>query len=231
MLARLCYKSRVPKTVDHADRRRLIARATWQVITRDGLRGATVRTVAAEAGLSPGALRHYFDDHASLLLFAARHSVELIGARIFAQLASTSAAPVDVVQGCLEQLLPLDAQRTAETAVYFGLADLARLEPEHREFREASFRTARRLYRLLVAWLAGGPAPMPAALQLAESTDDAPLLDAGLEARARLLQVVVDGLAVDGLLCPGEMDPGELRAVLRGELERIVRELRASSFR
>lgn len=215
----------MPKTVDHAARRRLIARATWQVISRDGLRGATVRTVAAEAGLSSGALRYYFDDHASLLLFAAQHSIELIGARIFEELASTSAEPIDIVQGCLEQLLPLDAQRIAETAVYFGLVDLARLEPEHRDFRETSFRTARRLYRRLVDWLAGGLPPTPDALQVVESTDDAPLPDAGLEARARMLQVLVDGLAVDGLLCPGEMDPDQLRAVLRGELERIVLEI------
>ena len=204
----------MPKTVDHEERRRLIARATWQVISRDGLRGATVRTVAAEARLSPGALRHYFDDHASLLLFAAQHSVELIGGRIVEQLASTSAAPIEVVQGCLEQLLPLDAQRTAETAVYFGLVDLARLEPEHRDFRESSFRTARRLYRRLVDWLGGGLPPTPDDLQTLESTDDAPLPDARLEARSRMLQLLVDGLAVDGL-----------RAVLRGELERIVREI------
>ena len=215
----------MPKTVDHAERRRLIARATWQVISRDGLRGATVRTVAAEAGLSSGALRHYFDDHASLLLFAAQHSVELIGGRIFEELASTSAKPIEVVQGCLEQLLPLDAQRIAETAVYFGLADLARLEPEHREFREASFRTARRLYRRLVDWLAGGPPPTPAALQVTASTDDEPLPDVGLESRARMLQLLVDGLAVDGLLCPSEMDPDQLRTVLREELQRIVRDI------
>ena len=81
----------MPKLVDHEERRRLIAQATWRVISRDGVRAASVRTVAAEAGLSTGALRHYFDDHASLLLFAARHSLELMAAR---------GVPAPVPRGC-----------------------------------------------------------------------------------------------------------------------------------
>ena len=154
----------MPKLVDHEERRRLIAQATWRVISRDGVRAASVRTVAAEAGLSTGALRHYFDDHASLLLFAARHSLELMAARVFGHLAEPDAEPRVAVQACLEELLPLDGQRAAESAVYFGLIDQVRFLPEHTAFREVMFGQGRRLYRLLVGWLAGGPQPTPEVL-------------------------------------------------------------------
>lgn len=213
----------MPKLVDHEERRRLIAQATWRVISRDGVRAASVRTVAAEAALSPGALRHYFDDHDSLLLFAARHSLELIARRVFAHL-GPEGEPRATVGTVLEELLPLDAQRTAESAVYFGLIDLARVRPEHTEFRELMFAQGRRLYRVLVEWLAGGPRPTPDALLHATAGVD-PLADPRLEERARSLQVFIDGLAVSGLICPGQVDVATLRATLAAELDRLVAEV------
>jgi AcrR family transcriptional regulator len=215
----------VPKLVDHSARRRLIAQATWRVISRDGVRAASVRAVAAEAGLSTGALRHYFDDHSSLLLFAARHSLELIAQRALGHLAVADADPRTAVQACLEELLPLDDQRAAESAVYFGLIDLARVLPEHTAFREGMFAQGRRLYRLFVVWLAGGQRPTPELLTGDPGAGSTPLDDPRLESRARSLQVFLDGLAVSGLITPGQMDPGTLRATLSAELDRLVAEI------
>lgn len=215
----------MPKVVDHEERRRLIAHASWRVISRDGVRGASVRTVAAEAGLSTGALRHYFDDHFSLLLFAAQHSLELMAQRVFGHLAGPDADPRTTVRACLEELLPLDEQRAAESAVYFGLIDLARVLPEHTEFRELTFTQGRRLYRLLVAWLAGGPRPTPDVLAGDPAAGSVPLADPRWETRARSLQVFIDGLAVNGLICPGQMTAAELRRTLGAELDRLTEEV------
>jgi AcrR family transcriptional regulator len=215
----------MPKLVDHEERRRLIAQAAWRVISRDGVRAASVRTVAAEAGLSTGALRHYFDDHASLLLFAARHSLELMAVRVFAHLSRADAEPRATVQACLEELLPLDGQRAAESAVYFGLIDHVRFLPEHTAFREVMFGQGRRLYRLLVGWLAGGPQPTPEMLTGNPSAGSTPLPDPRLEVRACSLQLFIDGLAVNGLICPGQMDRAALRATLADELDRLVTEV------
>ncbi len=211
----------MPKLVDHDERRRQIARATWRVMTRDGVDAASVRTVAAEAGLSTGALRHYFADQASLLLFAARHTVDRIAERLEAQLADRDRPPVAVVQGCLEQLLPLDDERRTETVVYFGLIDLTRLAPGHHDFRRWAFEESRRLIRTLVYWLAGGPEPEPDLLRPTD-TRGAPLADPVLEAEALGLQVLLDGLAVQGLLYPELMDAPTLREVLRKGLDRIA---------
>ena len=215
----------MPKVVDHEERRRLIAQATWRVISRDGVRAASVRTVAAEAGLSTGALRHYFDDHSSLLLFAARHSIELAAGRLLGHLSDTEAEPRSTVQACLEELLPLDAQRAAEAAVYFGLGDLARLTPEHTALREVMFIQTRRLYRLLIGWLAGGTRPTPEILVNEPAAGATPMSDPVLEARARGLHMFIDGLAVSGLICPGQMPAAEVRSTLSVELDRLVTEV------
>jgi AcrR family transcriptional regulator len=213
----------MPKLVDHEQRRRDIARATWRVITREGVRAASVRTVAAEAELSMGALRHYFDDQASLVLFAAQHAMERIGERLASRLAAPAGSPLEAIQACLEELLPLDEERHAETAVYFGLIDLTRLAPEHQAYREEMFGWARVFYRALVGWLAGGAAPTMAMLTPAGGAP--PPADPILEARSLSLQVFVDGLAVEGLMCPGVMDGVALRSALRAELERLAGEL------
>ena len=223
MAAQACYKSKVPKTVDRDERRRLIAQATWRVINRDGVRAASVRAVAAEAGLSTGSMRHYFDDHPSLLLFAARHSWDLVARRVLAHLAAPDLDPRETVRAVLEELLPLDDQRTAESTVYFGLVGVARVAPEHMDFRDLMFTQGRRLYRLLVGWLAGGPQPTPAQL-LDGVTGSAPLGDPRLEGRARSLQVFVDGLAVSGLITPTQLDAAGMRALLAAELDRLLSE-------
>ncbi|MET4562444.1 DNA-binding transcriptional regulator YbjK [Lysinibacillus parviboronicapiens] len=36
----------MPKIVNHEERKASIAKATWKVIARDGLKGATVRSIA-----------------------------------------------------------------------------------------------------------------------------------------------------------------------------------------
>ncbi|MBY6274089.1 MAG: TetR family transcriptional regulator, partial [Bacillaceae bacterium] len=60
----------MPKIVDHEQRKERIAEACWRVILKRGMKGATVRNIAKEAGLSPGSLRHYFSSQGDLYLYA-----------------------------------------------------------------------------------------------------------------------------------------------------------------
>src|SRR5262249_10546040 len=76
---------RVPKQVDHAERRGRIAEALWTVAERDGIAAATVRHVAAEAGVSVGMVQHYFSTKDEMLLFALRWVGEDFGAQITAR--------------------------------------------------------------------------------------------------------------------------------------------------
>ena len=72
----------MPRIVDHAVRREDLARALWRVVRRDGLHAVSVRTVAAEAGTSASALRHYFASQDELLAFALRSIVARAQARL-----------------------------------------------------------------------------------------------------------------------------------------------------
>ena len=68
----MCYKQAVPKIVDPEQRRHELGEAALRVIHRDGIHGASLRNVAKEAGMSMGALRHYFDSQAEMLMFSSR---------------------------------------------------------------------------------------------------------------------------------------------------------------
>ena len=72
----------MPKIVDHDVQRVKFAEATMSLIARQGLEGATMRAVAAEAGLSYGSLFHYFHSKDELLMHAVRHSMSLQTRRV-----------------------------------------------------------------------------------------------------------------------------------------------------
>ena len=56
-----------------AERRRRIVLAAAQVFSRDGYRGATIRQIAAEAGMSPSSLLHFFGSKQELLWATMAH--------------------------------------------------------------------------------------------------------------------------------------------------------------
>ncbi|MDO4898730.1 MAG: TetR/AcrR family transcriptional regulator [Rothia sp. (in: high G+C Gram-positive bacteria)] len=60
----------MPKLINHLERKQEIAHAVWAVLKRDGVRGVSIRTVAAEAGVSTGSLRHVFPSLDEMMLFS-----------------------------------------------------------------------------------------------------------------------------------------------------------------
>lgn len=62
------YRVRMPKVVDHEERRWEIVFALWLVIARHGIEGVSLRQVAAEAGVSMGRIQHYFGTKDALVL-------------------------------------------------------------------------------------------------------------------------------------------------------------------
>jgi AcrR family transcriptional regulator len=113
----------VPKVVDHERRRRELAAAVWRVICSRGPEAVTIRDVAAEAGWSSGALRHYFPTREELLLFAFR----LAGDRAAERIRAAGDAPVGAL---LEQALPLDDERRQEALIWFAFVGLAPSDPK-----------------------------------------------------------------------------------------------------
>jgi AcrR family transcriptional regulator len=126
----------MPKVVDHAARRAELTEALWRVALRDGFDAVTVRSVAQEAGWSPGALRHYFPDKAEMVLFAMDQVAQESATRIQTVYAGLEKVTMEAIQEHLEQLLPLDGPRRVESEVWFALVALA-----HTDERVATRRT------------------------------------------------------------------------------------------
>jgi len=110
----------------------MIADALWRVAERAGLDGASVRRVAAEAGVSPGLVQHYFRTREQMLLFA----LESAAARMAARYDPTAErSPQLAVRELLTQFLPLDGERRAEGwSLFTFLAEAAVGAPSGRGF-------------------------------------------------------------------------------------------------
>ncbi|MFB8277453.1 TetR/AcrR family transcriptional regulator [Nocardia colli] len=116
----------MPRLVDHEVRRRQITDAVRHVIVSGGLEAVTFQTVAAEAGISVRLVQYYFGTKKDFLLATHRSVMEDAGAR-FAERWTTlgpDPAPREAIRAVLTELLPLDAQRRAETLILgaFGWA-------------------------------------------------------------------------------------------------------------
>ncbi|MCB5905993.1 TetR/AcrR family transcriptional regulator [Streptomyces pinistramenti] len=109
----------MPKKVDHETRRREISEALWRIASTRGLDGASLRDVAAEAGISLGRLQHYFRTRDEMLGFALRHINELADRRIRDRIAGMAAEPTPraVLRACLSGMLPLDDKSRTGTLV------------------------------------------------------------------------------------------------------------------
>lgn len=116
----------MPKIVDHEARREEIAQALWRVVRRDGMRAASVRTVAAEAGWSAGAVRYYFPDQDGLISFA----MDLVSRRVHTRVSKLepTGTPVEIVLRYLEEVIPLDPERLAEFDVWLSFTAQAQAE-------------------------------------------------------------------------------------------------------
>ncbi len=100
----------MPKIVDHEERRKIIAKATWNVIAREGLGGASVRSIAKEANLSLGAVRHYFQTQEELLEFAMQLVQEQVTERIMEHIQSPL-PPKEQVLNILMELIPPEEKK------------------------------------------------------------------------------------------------------------------------
>jgi len=122
----MAIRRRVPKLVDHQDRKRHIAEALWRVTVAHGLEGVTLRHVAAEARVSMGLVQHYFTSKDEMLLFSIDALNERVTERVAQHLGSTAGShtPRALVRTVLIEMLPLDEERRVEAHV--GLAFLAR---------------------------------------------------------------------------------------------------------
>ncbi|MFC5181415.1 TetR/AcrR family transcriptional regulator [Actinomadura harenae] len=205
----------MPKMVDPEERRREVAEAIFRVARRDGLDHASLRAVAAEAGLAIGSVRHYFDGQADLMIFAMRYFADRAGSRIReAATRLKKPAPdapasehVATLELLLAEILPLDESRREEAEVWLAFITAARTRPDLAPY-------ARELFDELAAML---DVLLAAADRLGALRPD---LD--LHAERVRLNALLDGLTLHAVLQPDRIGPPELTDALRHHITDIA---------
>lgn len=173
----------MPKIVDHEKRRVLISEATWRVIQKEGMEGATVRNIAKEAGLSLGALRHYFSTHEELLLYS-MNLVKENAAKRMEKIAMGDLHPVEKVLRLLLEMIPTSSETRIEMEVWFAFMFHSLHKKEtYVKYDDGIFTAILKMFDLL---------------------EHFGLLQEGIkkEEEAEILHALVDGLAIHGLVEP-----------------------------
>jgi AcrR family transcriptional regulator len=178
------------KVVDHDKRRMEVLDATWRVIARDGIDGASVRAIAHEVGWSTGVLAHYFVNKDEIL----QGALQLAHSRTMAR-AVERAATADgacAVFLALTESLPLDAERMVEIQVEIAfwsraLANKKLSDLQHREFDA---------WDAFVVGLVRGAADRKE-LKSSVAVDDL----------AAALLAAIDGIALEAALYPARVGP------------------------
>ncbi len=126
----------MPKIVDHDQRRLELVDATWRIIARHGIEGATMREIATEAGFANGALKPYFPTKDHLITFAFGHVFNRTNQRI----SDTSAGKVglEALRAFCQEVLPLDEDRINEARIVIPFWQKALTDPAKAELHEAS---------------------------------------------------------------------------------------------
>ncbi|MER5392089.1 TetR family transcriptional regulator C-terminal domain-containing protein [Saccharopolyspora sp. NPDC002686] len=195
----------MPKIVDHEARRLRIAEGLWQVALRDGIHAVSVRTVAAQAQMSPTALRYFFTTQDELMEFAMRAVADRVAVRVRARF--ESAENPDGVRRLLEELVPLDADRRLEQSVYLAFLVRAQTHPGLRAVgEEMEAQLADLVGRTMELLRATG------GLGEGRSIDRA----------ARSTYALLDGLAFQGALWPDKHPPQRLKQILRDHLAELA---------
>lgn len=114
--------------IDHDQRRRELAEAAWRVIADHGVSAVSVRTVAAEAGVSTGSLRHVLPTKSDLLAAAMGLAIDNATQRFLAH--PYVVDTVDDAADWLAELLPLDEQRRVELKIQLALVAEAGGHPD-----------------------------------------------------------------------------------------------------
>lgn len=115
----MCQNERVPKVVNSQNRRRGVGEAIHRIAAREGLEGVSVRVVAAEAGLSVGAVQREFRTKDELLRFALDFSIAEVADRFSRiRIGPESLTFAEGMRAVLVDLLPTDDRRRAQARIW-----------------------------------------------------------------------------------------------------------------
>ena len=172
----------VPKIVDQEEKRASIARAAYDVLSTEGIAGATMRRIAKAAGCSTGMLVHYFKGKQDVLLSAHEHASTDVRARMEA--CEREASGLSLLRALLMEVLPLDARRCGNWLIWISFWDESVADAVRPEQDKRVLEWRGRLKRALDQAVDAGE--LPETVNVADETDTIAALLEGLA-----IQVVV----------------------------------------
>lgn len=178
-------------------RRQALVAAAEAVLAREGVGGASVRTICAEAGVSPGLLRHYFEGVDDLVAAAYEAVSQRIEAALDAALATAEDTPRARLLAYLGASFAPPVLDERLLAAWVGFWSLVKTKPRMAAIHAASYADFRARLEALLA--------------------DAGARDTRLAAIA--LTATVDGLWLELCLDPATFSPDEARAVVTRAVE------------
>jgi AcrR family transcriptional regulator len=193
----------MPKIINYDNQKEIIAEAAWRIIKREGIGNASVRNIAKEAGISSGALQHYFSSQSQLLEFAMNMVVERVEGRFTLIGNEISSITLENAKKILWNLMPVNEEQELEMEVWLSLTVKAQHEPS---LNKISKSTNESMYLII--------------LTLLKQLEEAGLLKKGLELsmEAKRLHILLDGLSLHRMVSPDNMTNDVLHAVLNRHL-------------
>ena len=190
----------MPKIVDHQQRRDAIAKAASRVIARLGLEATKLTDIGREAGVTTGAIRHYYEDKEAVLIAALEYAFTSSMQRMSEQ-AEQQPYQFDQV---LLQVLPSDAEGRGMVSAWLIFWGRSLTEPR---LAEHQVDVHQRWINLLLEQL--DIHCQLQGIELQESPMDV----------AEALTAFINGLLIRSLIAPEDWEAPRLKALLNGYLK------------
>jgi AcrR family transcriptional regulator len=176
-------------------RREALIEAALELVALGGPQAATVRAIAARAGVTPGLIRHYFATKEELTRAAYRRFVQMLTDDSTAALRDAGPSPTARLAAFVAASLRPPVVDAHRLGLWAGFLNTLRSDPEMRQIHEQGYRAYRDILEGLIAALPRKASPE-------QCHRDAIACNA-----------VIDGLWLEGSALPQGFASGELQAI------------------
>lgn len=142
--------SELPKIVDHADNRRLIAQAASKAIASKGVTGVTMMDIATAVGFTTGMISNYFNSKDDIIAAALGLSFERIRFRVQN---SIELGEKDLAE-IIETSMPVNSEGVEDSIVWLSFLGLIVTDDRFREMNAGLHKDGTAVYAdaVRVAW-------------------------------------------------------------------------------
>lgn len=184
----------MPKIVDHEQRRQSIIDGMWTIVQRDGFSAVSVRSIAAEVGLSKSTIAHYFASQDEILAVAVQQHIDVNNAKF--QALDVATCTPEVALKALLLAIPTTPEQRRQSQVWLALLEHSQSSPQVAETLAHMNREIRTAINALLQALA---------------TNGFVHKSRNLEQEAVKLHAIVDGLSLQSLTDSSGTAPALIR--------------------